>query len=564
MTNAELSEDWDAAATWTVRPEDPEGWKALARELLSDVLTSASGADVPAGGGSAGFPPEAARPLLRILRIVRDLGCETIVVESRYVDADYRSEYANYWASLFTNRSGFARRLHFFRCKLTDNDLHQLPPPKRLGYLGYTVLRPNPFGPVGRTVVAPPARYGDANMALVTDEVNLLGQRLTIKGAPFCQQDGEFLRCAHAAAWMCHYPAHKRGWTGRRLTAAFTDIAPRTLSFERRTPSKGMNPFELHAVFEDFGLPAHVIDFRDLSEVASVPKQPEPGEDDNGRRPPTATWDHRILSLACRYLNSGLPVLVGGGGHVFTLVGWRQSPTKTENETVQDLRFVAHDDLHGPYLEVTPPLLGADVFAAAKSPNDKRHDEAKRRVAAKKGSLWEMYMIPLPTKAYIPAETAENFAYSSFVRLASRDDTTSYAELGHRVASRAFSLRTMLVDGSEYRRRVADREMPEPLTPLLRHAHYSHFVWTVEVHDPKLCAAREPCVVAEIVYDSTSERSGPRICALILPGGATTSLPAASTKIDVRPWRTLLRACGTRSGNPNRLIGKEHFSQPQL
>jgi hypothetical protein len=516
---------WERAATWTIRPGDREGWKRLAKDELTGILRASDGLDAPAEFRT--FPPDAERPLLRVLRIVRELGCRTVVVESRYVDPDYRSEYANYWAALFENRPAFARRLHFFRQQLTDDDLHRLPPANKLGYLGYTVLRPNPFGPVGRTVIAPPAHYNKANLALVDDEVQLLGQPLTVRGAPFCQQDGEFLRCAHAAAWMCHYAAYRRGLTGRRLTAAFTDIAPRTLAFERRTPSKGMNPFELHAVFDEFGVPAHVIDFKYLPDVAGVPITPEPERDSAGNLPPSGMWDRRIFSLACRYLNSGLPILVAvDAEHAFSLVGWINRD--------DEIRFIAHDDVHGPYLEVKSPFI-----------------DAKQR------GVWQMYMIPLPTKAYIPAETAENFAHGFFSRLASRADTVSSAEVGRQVTGRVYNLRTRLIDGSAYRRRAADRGMPEGLVRLLRHAHYSHYVWVVEAHDPNLCVQGGPCVVAEIVYDSTSETKGPRQCALLLPGEATTALPRASAKVEAKPWRTLLDSCGTygeaASCNPTRL-----------
>src|SRR5689334_5147565 len=78
-------------------------------------------------------------PLASVLRAVRANNCRTVVVENRYVDPDYRSEYSAFWSHLFLDRPAFARRLHFFRRRIRDSELHQLP--ANHGYLGYCTLR---------------------------------------------------------------------------------------------------------------------------------------------------------------------------------------------------------------------------------------------------------------------------------------------------------------------------------------------------------------------------------------------------------------------------------------
>src|SRR4051794_14627268 len=158
---------------WVVRPASDVEWEKLIAEY---------------GGASP-------MPLRRVIEVVRAGGCRSVVVENRYIDADYKSEFAAFWVHRFASRSSFARRLHFFSSDVTDAVLHRLPADS--GYLGYAVIRPIESGSLGRTMVAPPPATDGAMLTLVEDEVSLFGTRLTIRAAPLCQQDTEFLRCAH-------------------------------------------------------------------------------------------------------------------------------------------------------------------------------------------------------------------------------------------------------------------------------------------------------------------------------------------------------------------------------
>ena len=174
-------------AFWTHRPDDDAAWDALANEY---------------GGHQV---------LRQCLRVARDGGCKTVIVENRYVDADYRSEFSAFWSLKFAGRPGFARRMHFFAEEIADEEVSALS--SDAAYLGYMVLRPVSNGVVGRAVLQPPPQISNkgATLATIVDRVSFFGTELHVRGAPFCQQDGEFVRCAHAAAWICHYTSYGRG-----------------------------------------------------------------------------------------------------------------------------------------------------------------------------------------------------------------------------------------------------------------------------------------------------------------------------------------------------------------
>ena len=61
------------------------------------------------------YDAEPDSPLRRVFDVARAHRCRTVVEENRYVDPDWRSEYAAFWAERFADTPAFARRLHFFR-----------------------------------------------------------------------------------------------------------------------------------------------------------------------------------------------------------------------------------------------------------------------------------------------------------------------------------------------------------------------------------------------------------------------------------------------------------------
>ena len=208
-----------------------------------------------------------------------------------------------------------------------------------------------PYGRVGRTVLRPPPELDDATLTLITDEVSFFGNPLSVDGVPFCEQDSEFLRCAHAAAWICHYTAALRGHVGRRRTAEIVELSPTALSPERALPSQGLNHNQLQVVFGALEQPALLYGLSHLPRVVGVrdPASPDDEDDVEELETPAGYWDDRMISIICRYLNSGFPVLIGAEDHAFVLVGWRRD----DEDQVQ---FIACDDRVGPYEVIPSPF----------------------------------------------------------------------------------------------------------------------------------------------------------------------------------------------------------------
>lgn len=429
-----------------------------------------------------------------VLRVAQRGRCKTVVVENRYIDADYRSDFSSFWSKRFDVPSPFATRVHFFRSDIRDDQLAELPKRVRDGYLGYSVLRPltQSVGRVGRTVLAPPPALRHATLAAIEDEVNLFGNKLQVSGVPFMEQDGEYLRCAHAAIWGCHYSAAKRGLVGRRLTADLVDMTPDVLTADRALPSRGMILEQIQAVFAATGQPALRYVVGALPTVLGV-EEPIPKLDSANRPLLPGFWDTRLFSVVCRYLNAGFPVMAVNASHGWNLVGWFREEGK--------IKFVASDDNIGPYEVIDSPF-----------------EDARR-------APWRALMVPLPPKVYMSAEMAENWAHQlirSFGK--SQGAPPEWVKLANDLAvtpKKEISLRTFLREANDYKEALPSQGRPAPVVDALRLGPLPRFVWVIEAHDRKRRDSGDAAVLAEVVLDphsSDRERQFPRIDSISLPG----------------------------------------------
>jgi hypothetical protein len=223
----------------------------------------------------------------------------------------------------------------------------------------------------------------------------------------------------------------------------------------------------------------------------------------------------RSRGVISRYVNSGFPVLVGTAGHAFVVVGWYREGDQ--------MRFVVNDDEIGPYDIVEKPM--ADPLRGP----------------------WNALMVPLPPRVFMTAESAENDAYETVYGVGLAEDVPeSWRALSERMAAGDLSRRVRLVRGRDYKARLADQGRDNESMRALRLARLSHWVWVVEVQDRDARTKGRPCVLAELVYDSTSYDRAPRRLAVSYPG-VTLALPPDDGKPVMvicaeDPWKSQLPA----------------------
>ncbi len=428
------------------------------------------------------------RPLERCLEVARANGASTVVVETRYMDLDFRSEYSNFFSTTFAEIPDTAHRLHFFAAVIDPADLANLSEQVLKSYVGFVTVRPSPLGRVGRTMLRPPPDLAGSVHALVDDRVSLFGQDLLVSAVPFAQQDTQFGRCAHVAAWICHYTAFLRGDVPRRAMADFSLLADANVAEGRPLPSQGLTGLQLSNLLRELGLPPILYRLGAIPGSGREPPVPAHGPDDD-----PGTWDTRVVAVICRFLNSRYPVLIGNRDHAFVLVGYRR---ETKGGTPW-IGFVRHDDQRGPYLLVDDILHDVDPATGYRY------------------TPWQLVLAPVPAKLWLLPEAAERVGSNLLECYGQLEGAKTFDALA---AVGRLTFRTFAIASSAFKQAAGLRGLDPNAVRELRLARMSRMVWVVEAIDRDLRAAGQPCVLGEAVFDCTSSDHSPNILALRVPG----------------------------------------------
>lgn len=389
-------------------------------------------------------------PLHRVLEIAAGHGVTSVVVERRYIDVDWRSEHARFYGATFRRYPSVCHRLHFFTAEVPAS-LDNLSDLKD-HYRGYSVIRPLPHAPVGRTMIAPPAELNAAVVAGATETVDLFGWPLDIRAMPFISQDAQYLRCAHASIWMVLRHAALVHGLPRRLPEEIQAECLGGYVVGRELPSAGLSLPQMLTGLRRLGMPAEL---RPLAAGAS---------------PLT------LYGVACRYLNSGLPPIAVSECHAWVVVAWKRTPSPGH----RDLTLWRHDDAAGPYIRVDDP--------------SNEPDPAHRP--------WANMITPMLPKMYIDAERAEVTGRMWLEQ--TLDSGNVSGTLAAAAATRGhLTFRTYAVLARDYKQRLAKRGLDPDLARLYRLAHMARYVWVVEAVDRLARQAGQPDVLGEVLLDAT-------------------------------------------------------------
>lgn len=413
----------------------------------------------------------------RVLEVARMGQARSAFVEWRYIDIDFRSEHSFFYSTTFRRYPSVCHRIHFFTEPLTD-DLDNLEEIAD-SYLGYSVIRPLPTSPIGRTVLAPPPRLTSAILCSVDDQVHLKGVQLTARGVPFVSQDGQYLRCSHSCLWSASYHAHLRRRSPRHLPRDVREAALGGEVVGRQTPHEGLSVAQLLSALHDLGF--------------SGGRVPLPHSKTASAQSKTAS----LPSTFARYANSGIPTIVFNQSHSWLVVGYYFSdPAQPGHDSTC---LIIHDDVQGPYLESLDRNDYLDPWSVIK-------DEPRR---------WRAAVPALPSKVYITAERAEWLGRERLTFVSEKLNSGETANCCTRIPTGQLRFRTYVTTGAQFKEGVVGR-LPEELASFYRTIHLPKYVWVVEAIDESLAIRNEPCVVGEALVDATAHHlAGPDSPALL-------------------------------------------------
>lgn len=437
--------------------------------------------DLTAPGGWQRFfaryvGPTVNLPLLRIIQIAMQHGVKAILVETRYIDADWRSEHARFYSTTYVRYPSVAHRAHFF----TE------PLPADLGdlsghgdaYRGYSVLRPLKSSPVGRTMIEPPPELTDGTRCEAIEHVDVLGWPMKVRGMPFISQDAQYLRCAHADMWMVFRHAYLRHQLGRKLPAEVHDATMGGFVANRQVPSEGLTHPQILAGMSTLGLsPARL----PLPETAA----------DNA----AAGNDLGLFNVVCRYINSNITPMVTSDNHIWLIVAYTRQPSAAHPK----LTLYRHDDAAGPYIRVEDPW----------------------NEPAQEHKPWRHVILPLPPKIYMTGERAEAIGRWWYGEWIASADPANPLRKAHDDGD--FTVRTYGIDSSEFKFALRSRPgFDSDVARQYRLAPWPRNLWVVEAVDRKLRGTDGGSVLGEVIIDPTANhypsQFDPGILAAHVPG----------------------------------------------
>lgn len=208
-----------------------------------------------------------------------ELGANGVAIEARYIDRDFVEDHSLYYSKSFHPYQNVCKRVHFFSGRV-DNVRASLEGIVRghaskgaadyreachrfsgEHYLGFSVVRPLPGSPVGRTVLLPPKSDGSgAGSVIMPGErrylVHLLGVELSVMGLAFQQQDLGVSACATTAIWSAMQKSRDFEDIASFSPATITTFASRySQPFGRTLPAEeGLNIDQMCQAIQAIGV----------------------------------------------------------------------------------------------------------------------------------------------------------------------------------------------------------------------------------------------------------------------------------------------------------------------
>jgi hypothetical protein len=335
-----------------------------------------------------------------VIHHLMHLKATSYLLESRYIDRDYSSDYRLFYAQTFKNYQRHCKRIHFFAEDISkilslpdwSSRVEALRKTSHKSYCGFCVIRPLPNASIGRTALkmrAPDAKKLESVITCRSDtRAHVLGAELDVRGAAFTQQDSRVGACAQVAIWMGARHMHQRYHYNWLSVADITRLAAPNTEDESTSLPAGSSFLTSERMIRA----VHEMGFQ-----------------------PLCFRGRNIGEQILPYVESGLPVILGldvpgaSIGHAVTIIGRVFSKLTTPTARTMDFvaGFIAHDDRSGPYKVIPSTKTASKTFGFSE------HDVIKVRTRTKGDVEFNLAdhaifaMALMPVRAFSTAGAAE-------------------------------------------------------------------------------------------------------------------------------------------------------------
>jgi hypothetical protein len=229
-------------------------------------------------------PATAFKQLNALTAYARDtLAAQSILIENEYVDRDHMEDHSVFYSKSLTPYPNRCRRISFFSLSVADleRELAGLLETIRADrtqydevcsrfsdafFVGFSVVRPLPGSPVGRSILRPPK--GADVVCSPRSRIHILGLEMTVAGVPYQQQDVAVSACATTALWSslqaASYQEPLRGATPAQITMLASKHA---LPFGRPMPSEGLSTGQMCQAIDALGVAPSLLKAEDYEDT---------------------------------------------------------------------------------------------------------------------------------------------------------------------------------------------------------------------------------------------------------------------------------------------------------
>jgi hypothetical protein len=446
-----------------------------------------------------------------IIKHLRELNACSALIDDDYIDRDFSEAFSAYYAKTFKRHSKVCQRVLFFASDLSSLLSQDVDAAARLleslneHFLGFIILRPITKAPVSQAILGPPpspAGYERHLLVRAKYTAHILGAELFVEAVPMTQQDSRVGACAQASIWVSarHIHARHRGpWLS---TVSITDAAiARSESQINTTLPAGSEFLTVNNT---------------VSALRAAGREPLIYAANIGPGGVLQWGSLRPREIINRYVDSGIPVSIwlttpgSSISHSIVATGQVLSPKAPATLPSRPTRaeycaaFLVNDDQQGPNLRLPS------------TPNDPIGEVARNVL-----DNTVVLIIPLPSKVYLPAETAETLAWA-FMDLYANDwpshKNANAGKLGESEklgddvisahSSNTIVARTYLTYGWKYKHRAIRNNLGADVKKIVRDLDVPRYVYVTEFSltsqlDNRSLAERR--ILAHVVVDATAK-----------------------------------------------------------
>ncbi len=398
--------------------------------------------------------------------------CLGVIVEREYIDKDYRDTFANFHAKRFNTPPSRCVRLHFFRDAISSESLREGSCfHEGNEYLGYSVIRATRPNSIGRTFLSHKLRQcNDSHLCLCDERVQILGERLDVRGFPFISQDVDATVCAESSLWMIlRYLSNRYVHYAETLPFQITQLASNHAVGSRVFPSPGLYSWQL----------AEALRLRNVSPMVYSRKR----------------YPEKFEHLLYTYLESGFPILATVAGHVFVALGHSSDFSVAPDVADGQYRYTSAfnkslticDDNGFPY-----QTLWQDRNLDTPNCSKYHFDDIQE------------FIVPLPEKVFLPAEQAQQA-----IEKVLKDTFTGIDRLSPSLKNEDLTLRLFLTTGRALKAKLTSRGMGNSqVAALYRQIPLPHFIWICEI-SVTTEYQNDYKVRGEVIWDATRNAHEP-------------------------------------------------------